>query len=225
MALIAPIAKVELVMDQDKIQKELAAIEEVQKKVGAMVIQLGACTVRNKEDYDLALEMGTKTKAVIDDLLEKKDEINAPYKKITDSVSKKVKSVVDALNLPLTQLRARCQKWLTDEENKRRKEQEELSKKLKEEEEKAKAAATPEIKAVAEDKADRILVQQVKVAKTEPESKKKVRETTLVDASLVPREFCVPDMVAIRAKAGKVGDPITAIPGVKIEDVVKAVFG
>lgn len=180
-------------------------IAPVKAKVNQALVAVRGIVIKTPEDFETGVELGNKIKLVSKAVTQRKEAITKPLNEALKSARELFRPLENDLATAETELKS---KMLTFKEEER--------KAIAETQ--AKAEARVEKGTMKEETAKK-KVQEAqanateKTVKTESGAKateKFVTEYVIVDESLIPREFLVPDMAKIK-EAMKSGQPVAGV--------------
>lgn len=172
-------------------------------------------TITDKSGYDEAMKEGIDIKARLDALEGREKEITAPIKKLLDDATALFKPGKTTLKEALATIRLKMSTWYQDEEKRVAAEKAKIL--AREGEGKGKFTPQTVLKKTEEIKAPE---KTSKSTEGGSATVRKIPEYVVTDASLLPREFLVPDMAKIKEHL-KLGKPV---PGAEIREKVTTSF-
>lgn len=220
--------------DLATLEQRQAEIETIKAGVGETVMRLTALKVETDEDKECANFFGVEAADTVKKVKDYLKDANKPHKDKIEENTKGAKLIYEPIEDALEKLREKVSTYLREAEEKRQAELKRLAKEKEEADKKladarAKAAEAPlapptktEIKAAAQ--VQTLTLATKAVVADKPTGSRKIRKFEIIDAKLVPREYCHPSENAIRLGMGKAGETVPVIPGVKIWDDVVAVL-
>jgi len=185
------------------------AVAIYEKKVSPLAQEADALVIKSPEDMTRATELLSKLNKTMDGVEEEEDKIVGPLKATIKVEQGRWKPFKDALKPAIDSLRKRMGAYQLAEDEKA------AAKKAKIAERVGSGKGKLKLETAIE-QADAVEGPESKIA-TENGSVgfRKDRKCEIIDATLVPREYCLPDLVSIRA-AMKNG--IEGLPGVRYFD-------
>lgn len=209
----------------------LTILQELEKGAVTILERINAIMVKTADDYVSAAEFKKECKARQKDVNEAFDPIvkdaNTAWKKAIDQRTKYLAPYVEAENAVDAKIRV----YLNEEERKRREEEARVQEaqrkeaaRLQKRSEKAAEQGKTEKAEELRERAEQTQIATPIIPSTVPKVagmvKRKIWKFKIVNASLIPREYLVPDEVAIGAVARAMKEK-TNIPGVQVyEDLV-----